>query len=227
MSDYEIGEIDRLIASIVQAGFVDSVQYDPPRCRVRNGEWVSALLPWKTFAAGRVRTWCPPSVGEQAIVLAPSGTLAGAFVLAGFYSDTHGGANGNTANLTATDYPDGGHEHYDHEAHEYVMSVPSGGRIVFRIGETQMELTAAGITQTAPKLIVDAPDSTFTGNSTTQKRLTFQGGMTGSNAAGGPASEIDGDASFTGTVKSKGVSLPDHRHFVKQEGAPTDPPLKE
>ncbi|MFP3615077.1 phage baseplate assembly protein V [Paraburkholderia sp. SIMBA_050] len=227
MSDYEIGEIDRLIASIVQAGYIDDVQYDPPRCRVRNGEWVSALLPWKTFAAGRVRTWCPPSVGEQAVVLAPSGTLAGAFVLAGFYSDIHGGANGHAGNLTATDWPDGAREHYDHDAHEYVLSVPAGGRIVFRIGDTQMELTADGITQTAPKLLVDAPDSTFTGNSTTQKRLTFQGGMTGSNSAGGPASEIDGDASFTGTVTSKGVSLPDHIHMVKQEGAPTDPPLKE
>ncbi|AXL49177.1 baseplate assembly protein [Paraburkholderia caffeinilytica] len=225
MSDYEIGEIDRLIASIVQAGFIDSVQYDPPRCRVRNGEWVSALLPWKTFAAGRVRTWCPPSVGEQAVVLAPSGTLAGAFVLAGFYSDTHGGANGNTANLTATDYPDGAREHYDHDAHEYVLSVPAGGRIVFRIGATQMELTADGITQAAPKLLVDAPDSTFTGNSTTQKRLTYQGGMTGSNAAGGPASEIDGDANYTGTVTSKGISLPGHKHMSKGDGDLTDSPV--
>jgi phage baseplate assembly protein V len=225
MSDYDIGEFDRLIASIVQAGVVDSVQYDPPRCRVRNGEWVSALLPWKTFAAGRVRTWCPPSIGEQAIVLAPSGTLAGAFVLAGFYSDTHGSANGSAASLTATDWPDGAHEHYDHDAHEYVFSVPVGGRIVFRIGGTQMELTAAGITQTAPKLVVDAPESTFTGNSTTEKRLTFQGGMTGGNATGGPASQIDGDADFTGTVTSKGKSLPDHTHMGRGEGVPVGPPL--
>ncbi|WGS50847.1 phage baseplate assembly protein V [Paraburkholderia sp. D15] len=225
MSDYEIGEVDRLIASIVQAGFIESVQYDPPRCRVRSGEWVSALLPWKTFAAGRVRTWCPPSVGEQAVVLAPSGTLAGAFVLAGFYSDTHGGANGHSASLTATDWPDGAHEHYDHEAHEYVFAVPAGGRIVFRIGDTQMELTAQGITQRTQKLLVDAPDSTFTGNSTTEKRLTFQGGMTGSNAAGGPASEIDGEAHFTGEVTSQGVSLPKHRHMTGAEGAPTSDPL--
>lgn len=225
MSDYDIGEMDRLIASIVQAGYIDEVQYEPPRCRVRNGEWVSALLPWKTFAAGRVRTWCPPSVGEQAVVLAPSGTLAGGFVLAGFYSDTHGSANGHSANLTATDYPDGAHEHYDHDAHEYVFSVPAGGRIVFRIGGTQLELTAQGITQSTPKLLVDTPDSTFTGNSTTVKRLTFQGGMTGSNSEGGPASEIDGEAHFTGEVTSQGVSLPKHRHMCKAEGAPTSDPL--
>ncbi|CDY77960.1 Baseplate assembly protein V [Caballeronia glathei] len=225
MSDYEIGEIDRLLASIVQAGFIDSVQYDPPRCRVRNGEWVSALLPWKTVAAGRVRTWCPPSVGEQAVVLAPSGTLAGAFVVAGFYSDTHGGANGQAPNMTVTDYPDGAHEHYDHDAHEYVFSVPAGGRIVFRIGDTQMEMTTAGITQTTPKLLVDAPDSTFTGDSTTQKRLTFQGGMTGSNSAGGPASEIDGEAHFSKDVTAAGVSLMHHTHREQGDGAPTSEPL--
>ncbi|WP_035552120.1 phage baseplate assembly protein V [Burkholderia sp. 9120] len=225
MSDYDIGEMDRLIANIVQAGYIDEVQYDPPRCRVRNGEWVSALLPWKTFAAGRVRTWCPPSVGEQAVVLAPSGTLAAGFVLAGFYSDTHGSANGHAANLTATDYPDGAHEHYDHDAHEYVFSVPAGGRIVFRIGGTQMELTAQGITQSTPKLLVDAPDSTFTGNSTTVKRLTFQGGMTGSNSEGGPASEIDGEAHFTGEVTSQGVSLPKHQHREEGDGNLVSPPV--
>ncbi|MFM0647240.1 phage baseplate assembly protein V [Paraburkholderia bryophila] len=226
MSDYDIGEMDRLIASIVQAGLIDEVQYDPPRCRVRNGEWVSALLPWKTLAAGRVRTWSPPSVGEQAVVLAPSGTLAGGFVLAGFYSDMHGGANGHSANLTATDYPDGAHEHYDHDAHEYVFSVPAGGRIVFRIGGTQMELTAQGITQSTPKLLVDAPDSTFTGNNTTVKRLTFQGGMTGSNSEGGPASEIDGEAHFTGEVTSQGVSLPKHQHREQGDGNLVSPPVK-
>jgi phage baseplate assembly protein V len=163
--------------------------------------------------------------GEQAIVLAPSGTLAGAFVLAGFYSDTHGGANDNTPSTTATDWPDGAHEHYDHDAHEYVFSVPAGGRIVFRIGGTEMQLTAEGITQTTPKLLVDAPDSTFTGNSTTQKRLTFQGGMTGGNTAGGPASQIDGDADFTGTVTSKGKSLPDHTHMNQGDGVPVSAPL--
>ncbi|CAN7396382.1 phage baseplate assembly protein V [Paraburkholderia terricola] len=226
MSDYEIGEIDRLIASIVQAGYIDDVQYDPPRCRVRNGEWVSALLPWKTFAAGRVRTWCPPSVGEQAVVLAPSGTLAGAFVLAGFYSDTHGGANGNAANLTATDWPDGAHEHYDHDAHEYVLSVPAGGRIVFRIGDTQMELTADGITQMTPKLLVDAPESSFTGNTTTEQLLTFNGGMQGrAGGEGGAAVQVRGGATFTEDVVAAGTSVHGHAHMEQGDGAPTSVPL--
>ena len=148
-----------------------------------------------------------------------------AFVLAGFYSDTHGGANGNAASLTATDYPDGAREHYDHDLHEYVLSVPVGGRIVFRIGDTQMEITAEGIQQVAPKLLVDVPHSIFTGNTETQKRLTFLGGMKGANSAGGPASQIDGDADFTGEVTSRGVSLPSHKHRGAGEGAPTSEPL--
>jgi hypothetical protein len=49
-----------------------------------------------------------------------------------------------------------------------VFSVPADGRIVFCIGGTQMERTAAGITQTTPKLLVDASDSIFTGKSTTE-----------------------------------------------------------
>jgi len=50
--------------------------------------------------------------------------------------------------------------------------------------------------------------------------------MTGSNSRGGPASEIDGDANFTGKVKSEGVSLPDHTHMEQGDGKPVSKPIK-
>ncbi|WP_155714804.1 phage baseplate assembly protein V, partial [Burkholderia vietnamiensis] len=79
MSDYELGEIDRRMACMVQHGTVETVSYQPPQCRVRIGDWVSDWMPWKTAAAGVVRFWRPPSVGEQASMFAPSGDLAGAY----------------------------------------------------------------------------------------------------------------------------------------------------
>ncbi|MEF9443644.1 phage baseplate assembly protein V [Burkholderia sp. 1B3(2022)] len=226
MSDYELGEIDRRMACMVQHGTVENVSYQPPQCRVRIGDWVSDWMPWKTAAAGVVRFWRPPSVGEQASMFAPSGDLAGAYAAPGYYSDQHGGSARSNPNETAWDYPDGASEVYDHEKHEYRVDVPAGGRIVFRIGATELELRADGVTLRTEKLLGDVPDSTFTGNTTTEKLLTFNGGMQGKGGGdGGPAVQVEGGALYTDDVEIGGKSFLGHSHMEQGDGAPVSPPL--
>ncbi|KVT57981.1 baseplate assembly protein [Burkholderia ubonensis] len=226
MSDYALGEIDRRMACMVQHGTVEGVTYQPPMCRVRIGAWVSDWMPWKTAAAGAVRFWRPPSVGEQATMFAPSGDLAGAYAIPGYYSDQHGGSARASPAETAWDYPDGASEVYDHEKHEYRVDVPAGGRIVFRIGGTELELRADGVTLRTQQLLGDIPDSTFTGNTTTEKLLTFNGGMQGKGGvAGGPAVQVNGGARYTGDVDIGGKSFLRHSHMEQGDGAPVSPPL--
>ncbi|KVO77123.1 baseplate assembly protein [Burkholderia ubonensis] len=226
MSDYALGEIDRRMACMVQHGTVEGVTYQPPMCRVRIGAWVSDWMPWKTAAAGAVRFWRPPSVGEQATMVAPSGDLAGAYAIPGYYSDQHGGSARTSPAETAWDYPDGASEVYDHEKHEYRVDVPAGGRIVFRIGGTELELRADGVTLRTQQLLGDIPDSTFTGNTTTEKLLTFNGGMQGKGGvAGGPAVQVNGGARYTGDVDIGGKSYLRHSHMEQGDGAPVSPPL--
>lgn len=226
MLEYEIGEIDRRLACLVQQGTVDAVSYDPPRCRVRVGDWVSDWLPWFTVAAGAVRFWRPPSEGEQVSILSASGELSSAYAVPGYYAEQHGGAARHSPNETAFDFPDGASQVYDHASHEYRVDVPAGGRIVFRIGETELELRADGVTLRTEKLLGDVPDSTFTGNTTTGQRLTFNGGMQGrAGANGGPAVEVDGGARYTGDVEIGGKSFLDHSHREQGDGAPVSPPL--
>ncbi|KVQ67907.1 baseplate assembly protein [Burkholderia territorii] len=226
MSDYELGEIDRRMACMVQHGTIDDVSYRPALCRVRIGDWVSDWMPWKTAAAGVVRFWRPPSIGEQASMFAPSGDLAGAYAAPGYYSEQHGGAARSSPSETAWDYPDGASEVYDHEKHEYRVDVPAGGRIVFRIGATELELRADGVTLRTEKLLGDVPDSTFTGNTTTEKLLTFNGGMQGKDAGnGGPAVKVQGGAIYTDDVEIAGKSFIGHRHMEEGDGAPVSPPL--
>ncbi|KVC63874.1 baseplate assembly protein, partial [Burkholderia ubonensis] len=182
--------------------------------------------PWKTAAAGAVRFWRPPSVGEQATMFAPSGDLAGAYAIPGYYSDQHGGSARASPAETAWDYPDGASEVYDHEKHEYRVDVPAGGRIVFRIGGTELELRADGVTLRTQQLLGDIPDSTFTGNTTTEKLLTFNGGMQGKGgAAGGPAVQVNGGARYTGDVDIGGKSFLRHSHMEQGDGAPVSSPL--
>lgn len=77
MSDYELGEMDRRMACLTQSAIVEAVTYDPPRVKVRIGDWVSDWLKWQAGAAGKVRHWRPPSVDEEVALWAPSGDLAG------------------------------------------------------------------------------------------------------------------------------------------------------
>ncbi|KVN34268.1 baseplate assembly protein [Burkholderia pyrrocinia] len=226
MSDYELGEIDRRMACMVQHGTIDAVSYKPPMCRVRIGDWISDWMPWKTSAAGVVRFWRPPSAGEQATMFAPSGDLPGAYAIPGYYSDQHGGSARSSPTETAWDYPDGASAVYDHESHEYRVDVPAGGRIVFRIGGTELELRADGVTLRTEQLLGDIPDSTFTGNTTTEKRLTFNGGMQGKGGtAGGPAVQVNGGARYTGDVEIGGKSFLKHSHREQGDGEPVSPPL--
>jgi phage baseplate assembly protein V len=134
------------------AGSIEAVDHKAARVRVKSGDWVSAWLPWSTVAAGRVRHWRPPSIGEQVMILSPSGQPENGMVLPGFYSDKHGQANDDSGDVTAMDWPDGARQHYDHAAHEWKLAVPAGGRIVLAIGGTEMILTADGITFVAPRI---------------------------------------------------------------------------
>ncbi|WP_257835022.1 phage baseplate assembly protein V [Burkholderia glumae] len=226
MSDFELGEMDRRMACLTQSAVVEAVTYDPPRVKVRVGEWVSDWLKWQAGAAGAVRHWRPPSLGEEVALWAPSGDLAGAFVAPGYYTNQHGGAGRSSPDETATDYPDGAFEQYNHASHEYMLSVPAGGRIVFRIGGTELELKADGSTLRSARLLADVADSTFTGSTTTEQLLTFNGGMQGKPGKGGDvAMKIMGGAEYTEDVMASGKSFTKHQHLEQGDGELVSAPI--
>ncbi|WP_186128982.1 phage baseplate assembly protein V [Burkholderia gladioli] len=226
MSDYELGEMDRRMACLTQSAIVEAVTYDPPRVKVRIGDWVSDWLKWQAGAAGKVRHWRPPSVDEEVALWAPSGDLAGAFVAPGYYTDQHGGSGRTSPDETAIDYPDGAFEQYNHATHDYTLSVPAGGRILFRIGSTEFELRADGATLRSDKLLAEVPDSTFTGNTTTERLLTFNGGMQGRPGDGqGVAVKVEGGAEFTADVLAAGTSVHGHQHREQGDGELVSAPV--
>ncbi len=75
----------------------------------------------------------------------------------------------------------------------------------------------------APSVLVDSPNSTFTGNVTVQKRLTYQGGMSGSNNQGGATATIQGGMTVTsGDVMVDGIGVKAHHH-TEHDGPSTSP----
>jgi phage baseplate assembly protein V len=134
----DLSTLARLIENLLRLGTVAQVQHQPPRVKVKTGALTTSWLPWLTPRAGTNREWHPPSVGEQVLLLSPSGQLANGVVLTGIFSELIP-ANGARADLHRLTYNDGAVLEYDSAAHLLKATIPGS-----------IEVTASGnITLTA------------------------------------------------------------------------------
>lgn len=116
-----IAALSRLIENLIRLGTIEEIDLSAKCCRVRTGKLLSNWLPWLTLRAGSTRTWNPPSIGEQVLVLSPSGELAGGVILTGIESAAHHSSS-NSPDEHITDYPDGAHLAYNHTTGALVAS---------------------------------------------------------------------------------------------------------
>lgn len=192
-------ELNRKIANIIKQGVIS--ESDPARAlvRVQHGELTSDWLPYFVPFAGGVSVHRPPSVGENCIILSPSGETANGLVLCGMASASFP-SPAQSADETVVKFPDGAIINYNHSA-------------------GQMTLKAVA------KLTIDAPDTLITGNVVIQKMttsnglLTYTAGMSGSGGEGeGGGTTIkgainhEGTLTNTGKIESNGVVLDTHIH---------------
>jgi len=122
----QLAELARLIENLVRLGTVAEVQVQPPRVRVNTGNITTTWLPWLALRAGTSKEWDPPTVGEQVVLLSPSGVLAQGVALGGLFSDANP-ANGDREGLHRRTYPDGAVVEYDFVAHVLQATLPEGG----------------------------------------------------------------------------------------------------
>lgn len=102
-----LAEGDRRLAQLIQFGTIQEVDAAAARIRVAlGGEAVSAWVPWLAGRAGDARFFSAPSVGEQVVLLSPSGNSAQGIALPGVYS---GGGDAPAAadGVTRLEFPDG------------------------------------------------------------------------------------------------------------------------
>lgn len=207
-----IADLYRLLENLIRLGTVLEVNGD--FARIKSGKLESNWLRWLNLRAGNVKTWCQPSIGEQAIVFSPGGDTAAALILVGIYSDENP-APSNDPNLHTTHYPDGAVVEYDHAVHAMRAILPAG---------SSATITANVITANADSVTSNAPQTTCTGNLTVAKNLivngssALNGGMAVQAGADGPAATINGSLHATEDVTASGISLASHRHGGVQIG---------
>lgn len=124
----DLAALARLLENLIRLGTIAQVDVAAARVRVQTGQLLTAWLPWLAPAAGADREWRPPTVGEQVLLLSPSGVLAQGVVLRGLFSNLIP-ANGAREGLHRSTYPDGAVIQYDSTAHALVATIPGDAEI--------------------------------------------------------------------------------------------------
>lgn len=195
---YASAEHDRRISNLVRFGVIAEVDLAAGRARVTmDDDWTGDFLPWMEARAGAaLRTWSPPSVGEQVIVLSTSGETGAGVILRGLYSDAHP-APANADTLTRAEWEDGARDDYDAAAHVRTLSVPSGGKLILLVqdgGSVTLEADKATVVLGSATVVlqdglatIDATTIKFAGGAKAVARVgdaVTVGGQTGVITAG-------------------------------------------
>lgn len=189
--NYDFAELERRLANLVRIGVIEAADYAKAMVRVHCDGFTTEWLPWMTRRAGGDIDWWAPEVGEQVMVIAPSGLMEGAFVMPALYSNAKPEPE-SSPNRHTVRYQNG--DVVTHDRTDGSWTIQCAGPVT---------VTAGGpVTVNAPSVTIDSPQTTCTGNLTVQKKLTYQGGMAGSG--GGTAATIQGNVQVDGNVNASG-----------------------
>lgn len=183
----DLAHLSRLIENLIRVGSVHLVDHDQPRCRVKSGNLITGWLPWFSVRAGKTKDWDPPTIGEQCLILSPSGEVAAGFVFLGINCDEFNAPSTNP-DETVREYPDGARISYNHVS-----------------GALNAVGIQSALVQAADHINIDCPQVTFTGKVNIQNLFTYENGMVG--IAGENTAAV-----ITGDVIANGVSLVHHDH---------------
>jgi len=179
VQDFRLVELARRLANVVRPGVIAEADDSAAAVRVRYAEETEAVtgwLPWLAARAGGDTIWWAPEVGEQVLILAPSGEISNGIVLGALYSDKRQ-APTSDPDKHLVRYSDGAEIEYDREAHRLRAVLPSGG--------------AAEIS--APEGVTITGDVMVTGDVTVDGGVDASGDIT-----------ADGDIAADGNVEAGG-----------------------
>ncbi|BAQ79124.1 phage baseplate assembly protein V [Pseudomonas sp. St29] len=142
---------DRMIAGLILPCSVVGVDLAAGLVRVSDGAgWTSAWLRWHSQAAGKARHWRAPSLGEQGVLISPSGEPAQGTFVPGLYGNA-GPQPDNRDHVEVWRFEDGGSLVYDWQAKSYSISLPSG-TVSIQVGASSAVVTDSALTGKADSI---------------------------------------------------------------------------
>lgn len=132
-----LADVIRRLENMHRFGLIADVDHALARVKVQSGAILTDWLPFAAMRAGTTKTWSPPTVGEQCLIISLSGELTTALVIVGIY----------TANSAPSQNPD-----------EHVVEFADGARFVYN--QASSTLTINGVQST----VINCPNNTINGN---------------------------------------------------------------
>ncbi|HWL46295.1 MAG TPA: phage baseplate assembly protein V, partial [Sphingomonadaceae bacterium] len=117
----------RGLGDLIRFGTIASVDLAAARCTVAAGDLITGPIRWIEPRAGATRSWAPPSVGEQVLLICPEGEIAAGVALRGVSCATYPPAGDSARELIV--YDDGAVLAYDPEGHALEALLPAGGTV--------------------------------------------------------------------------------------------------
>ena len=197
-------ELHRRLENLIRLGTIKTIHPAKPftTVTVQIGQITTAKLRFLDLSAGDDKSWNPPSIGEEVVVLSPSGVLEMGIVIAGLSNDQNP-APADDLNKNIRIFSDGCLISYDVSSHALEAILPAGGTAV---------LTALGG-------VTINGDTTINGN----VQVNGSTAMTGNNTVGGSqlvqgSSHSSGQFSTEADVTAGSISLKSHTHSGVQTG---------
>lgn len=198
---YAEAQLDRMLAGLVIPCYVVGVDLVAAKVRVTDGgDWTSAWVRWHAIAAGKARHWRAPSMGEQGVLVSPSGEPAQGTFVPGLYGNA-GAPPDNRDHVEVWRFDDGGSLVYDWAANSYTIKLPAG-TVNIEVGGSKAVLTDHAIT--AKSTAISAEAESITAKAT---QITLQGAV----QIDGPL-RVTGDIVGLGKIIDTGGNTANHKH---------------
>jgi|SRR6185437_393961 len=178
-------ELQRLLANMVMIGVVDQLDEANGLVRVSVDGMLTEWIPWGERRAGPLkRTWSPPGIGEQVVVLSPYGDPAQGVAVCSIPQDAFP-APANSKTVDRTTYSDGTVVDYDTSTETLTVNV-GAGKVVVNCKTAEVHATDS--------VLLDTPTTKTTGD------LQVGGGITAQD-----------DITTQADVKAGSISLKTHK----------------
>lgn len=148
MSSYDVSELNRQVANLVRIGSVAELDEANARVKLSVSGLTTDWLPWSAARAGKTRTWSPPQIGEQVIMVSPFGDMGQAVVVGSLFSDA-ATAPAASKDQETTVYPDGARIDHNSATHATTLTLNEGGTLNVAVGGSSFVMNTDKILMTS------------------------------------------------------------------------------